>query len=335
MMPLKLIYDSSSPIYVQLYEQIRYFIINGILKAGIKLPSVDQLAKCLRIDRSTVVRVYRKLEFEGYVVSKPGLGTFVKGNHSKSEWAEAESMFKIADEAFRTVVENQLDPERFAHIVAARCAWWKGRVQEPVYVSRIGFVECELENLNVYSQELSRALNIQVEPILLSDIREGKDTVRDSLSGISIVVTTFFHLSEVRRLLPGKRVIGILASPTLIFISTIAQLPRGISLGVICKTARDSDFIIRWVKNIRPDVQIQSGSVKNPQTIAKALECSTCLILSAISRKGSVSISDDKGHTLLSRVTIVDDEAVAMLRELIRRELAGIAETAFDYRGGS
>jgi GntR family transcriptional regulator len=65
------------PVYLQIQAQIERRIAAGSLAQGDPLPSVRTLAKQLRINPNTVVRVYRELEFLGLVETRHGEGTFV------------------------------------------------------------------------------------------------------------------------------------------------------------------------------------------------------------------------------------------------------------------
>ncbi len=70
-----------SPLYQQLSEQIKVFIVKGLLKENEKLPPIRKLAQKLGVNNVTVVNAYRRLEQEGLLYSKIGSGTFVKPNH--------------------------------------------------------------------------------------------------------------------------------------------------------------------------------------------------------------------------------------------------------------
>lgn len=69
--------DSTQPIYVQLFEEIRGRILRGQMTPGTALPSIRELAAQVSISPNTVVQTYRELEARGLIVSRPGLGTFV------------------------------------------------------------------------------------------------------------------------------------------------------------------------------------------------------------------------------------------------------------------
>lgn len=78
-MELKVFIDSESdlPTYRQIYEQLRKAILAGYLLPGDRVPSIRELARSLRISRTTVTQSYELLHSEGYLQSLIGSGTFV------------------------------------------------------------------------------------------------------------------------------------------------------------------------------------------------------------------------------------------------------------------
>ena len=68
---------SDSPIYEQIYRQIKSCILSGQLKEGDLLPSIRSLAKDLRISVITTKRAYDELEKDGYIYTVAGKGSFV------------------------------------------------------------------------------------------------------------------------------------------------------------------------------------------------------------------------------------------------------------------
>ena len=68
---------AKTPLYQQLYQQIRDAILVGKLSANTRLPASRHLARTLSTSRTTVVQSYDQLISEGYLQTKPGAGTFV------------------------------------------------------------------------------------------------------------------------------------------------------------------------------------------------------------------------------------------------------------------
>lgn len=66
-----------SPLYQQVYANLRAAILSGELKGGTKLPSTRALAEELNVSRNTILNAYRQLMAEGYIESAQGSGTYV------------------------------------------------------------------------------------------------------------------------------------------------------------------------------------------------------------------------------------------------------------------
>ncbi len=61
----------------QIFEQIRTMILNGQLRGDDPLPTTRELSAQLGISRNTAVLAYERLISEGYIRTKPYVGTFV------------------------------------------------------------------------------------------------------------------------------------------------------------------------------------------------------------------------------------------------------------------
>ncbi len=68
--------SSEIPLYVQVKNQVRLAIDRGLLKPGMQMPTVRDLALKLQINANTVARIYADLEHEGYLARRRGVGTF-------------------------------------------------------------------------------------------------------------------------------------------------------------------------------------------------------------------------------------------------------------------
>ncbi len=68
--------SNNTPIYEQLYNQIKNLIISEELKAGDAIPSIRNLAKDLKISVVTTKKAYDDLERDGYSDTVPGNGAF-------------------------------------------------------------------------------------------------------------------------------------------------------------------------------------------------------------------------------------------------------------------
>lgn len=79
--------NKDEPIYIQIEKHIIDGIKNGELKKDSKLPSTREVSKFLNISRNSVISAYEKLESEGIIITKKGIGTFIS-IEGKSEFYE-------------------------------------------------------------------------------------------------------------------------------------------------------------------------------------------------------------------------------------------------------
>lgn len=107
-------YSDKRPIYEQIVERFRMLILNGVLEADEKLPSVRSLAIELSINPNTIQRAYAELERNGFVYSVKGRGNFVCANketlaHEKEKMLnELKGFVKVYREAGLTLEEVEI-----------------------------------------------------------------------------------------------------------------------------------------------------------------------------------------------------------------------------------
>jgi GntR family transcriptional regulator len=70
-------YNSGEPISHQVVSQIKWLVASGKLEPGGKLPSIRELAKELKINPTTVTRIYSELSADGVITLRQGQGAFV------------------------------------------------------------------------------------------------------------------------------------------------------------------------------------------------------------------------------------------------------------------
>lgn len=66
-----------TPIYEQIKIQLKDQILGGSLESESRLPSIRLLSKDLGVSVITVKRAYDDLEYEGYIYTIGGKGTFI------------------------------------------------------------------------------------------------------------------------------------------------------------------------------------------------------------------------------------------------------------------
>ena len=109
---------SGTPIYDQIYSQIKDQIISGALKQDELLPSIRGLAKDLRISFITTKRAYEELETEGFIYTLPAKGCYVAPKNV--ELLREENLKKIEehiDEIVRLAASCNLSKQEIMEMV--------------------------------------------------------------------------------------------------------------------------------------------------------------------------------------------------------------------------
>src|SRR2546422_835392 len=101
---------------VQLSWRLQALIASGRLSAGEKLPSVRSLADWAGVNVNTVRSIYARMEDEGLVVTRHGMGTFVADTANATPEVE-----RIVLEAVDQARAAGISPRDLA-IVAMVCA---------------------------------------------------------------------------------------------------------------------------------------------------------------------------------------------------------------------
>jgi GntR family transcriptional regulator len=69
--------ENPDPMYKQVCAQIKDAVGTGELSVNERLPSIREMAKALNVSGITIRRAYFELESQGYIHSRPGMGSFV------------------------------------------------------------------------------------------------------------------------------------------------------------------------------------------------------------------------------------------------------------------
>ena len=90
---MKFNFDNNVPIYIQLVEQLKIYIISGHIKPGERLPSVRDLALQTKVNPNTMQKALVELEELSLVYTERTNGKYVTTNESlinkyKKEYAE-------------------------------------------------------------------------------------------------------------------------------------------------------------------------------------------------------------------------------------------------------
>lgn len=78
---MKIEFDNNVPIYLQLLDYIKIYIITGQITCGSKLPSVRELANEFKVNPNTIQKALSELEDTGLIYTERTNGKFVTNDH--------------------------------------------------------------------------------------------------------------------------------------------------------------------------------------------------------------------------------------------------------------
>jgi DNA-binding transcriptional regulator YhcF (GntR family) len=231
--------SSGVPIYKQIVDQVEYMIEAGQLQDGDRLPSSRMLAAHLAINRNTVARAYAELRDQGYVYARRRTGMIVSGaGEARDKARTREEAREILKGSIARCLELGLSPDEISSLA------YHHSLQVERLEVKVSFVECNAERAGYFAGELSEQLDIPVTALVLSEFDPA------DLAGDDLVLTTFYHLSEVRRMardsgLDGSRpeVAAIVIAPHVRTLVRLAELPRSTRVGILYSTNDQAESI--------------------------------------------------------------------------------------------
>lgn len=197
------------------------------------MPTERELSGELQVSRNTVSMAYRELEQQGVLKSYQGKGTFVA--EEVKLWKDEdirEKIKKFVDLAFEEAIETGIDTDEFLEIVTERIEEKRRLINE---ISGI-YIECNIEQSRIFAAQLKERTNIDFKPLTVNDLKVMDKDTEELLQRSQIIITTFNHVNEVRRLTRNfnKKVLGVAITPDLETIVKIARFPIETKFYFVC-----------------------------------------------------------------------------------------------------
>lgn len=279
-MNFKIDRKSGIPIYIQVKGQIMDEIKNGNLKIGTKMPTERELSQKLNTSRNTISSAYNLLEQEGVLVSYQGRGTFVaEETKTWKQQSTRDKLFKIIDIGIEEALEQGLDPKEFLLLVDER-------VKEKEDVLRkvnAVFIECNIEQARVFAKELSQYANINVTPMVVSELINRDEKTQRTLEEAQLIIATFNHVNEVKEATVdiNKDVLGVAINPCLEAIVKIARYPGETKFGLVCISKEFQFKVENAIKSSGIDInEIHATTSRLEEDIKEVIRSTDVIIVS-------------------------------------------------------
>lgn len=306
---------SGIPIYLQLKKHIEYLINTGFWERGRQLPTERALAEELGISRNTVSVAYRELEADGLLTSFQGKGTFVAARDSaRRQRSREERLLRIIDASLSDALELGFSLDEFAAMVTRRT----GEKKELLSHLELTFVECNREQVDYFAKELELGSGVHILPLAIEDFEHVAPEVVEQLRRTEMVVTTFFHLDQLKRLIPERapEIIGIALDPDISTMVRVARLPRE-PIGLVCVSTLFADSVLKSLALAGlefPDVKVTTS--RSRQEVVRLLEEVSAVLVSP-SRRREVERNLPRQMEVIEFVYRPDEGSVNMLRSAL------------------
>ena len=182
---LDLVRADDLPLGAQLAWRLRALIGSGQLGPGDRLPGVRELASGAGVNVNTARAVYRRLEEDGLIESRHGLGTFVAEDAPVSPDLE-----RLAAEAAESAIASGVDPRELARAIYAGTG---PRAIEPARSPADAGAE-------VPPPDPEEPIEVAIEPGAEADERLGRQELRRQIARLEAQLASY--PADARR--PGE-----------------------------------------------------------------------------------------------------------------------------------
>lgn len=308
--------QSAVPVHVQLQTQIRHLISTGSLKPGMQLPTVRQLAGFLRINRNTVARALGALYQDGYLESHQGRGTYVAERPPAREGRAARSLERLAHDALERARRLGFSQEELVATLAAHAP--QRRDAKTGRLAAV-LVECNSEELTRYGEQIEAELPLKLERMLVDEFEARAAREPGFLMGCRLILTTFFHIHEVKRALPhdGPPAVALLSEANISVLLRLTELPEGTTVGLVCSTPRGSQNLLRSVQSAGlSHLTPVLASADDPWSVSRMLEQTRVVVCSEQAMPRLEGVLPPDVEVIFSH-RVLEPGSIELLRDMI------------------
>ena len=213
---------------------------DGLLVPGDRLPSERELSESLGVSRGTVKKAYDKLCTNGVTQSIVGSGTFISMGQdviSAGRKQQAlDSIENLVDQLYTGGFSYREIETHFNLVI--------NKYRTLSKLVHIAAVDCSPEALYTFEDQLGYIEQVEIDRILLSDLKDGKYP-RGYFNRYDLIVTTSTHYNELIERLPLMRnkIMQAVISPGTQTVIELAGIPKDKTAGVICMSRRYLEVI--------------------------------------------------------------------------------------------
>ena len=94
-------FDNNIPIYIQLLDYLKIYLISGVFKSGEKLPSVREFATTFKVNPNTMQKALAELENMNLIYTERTNGKYVTQDEKLIEKLKDEYAMTLANSYFQ------------------------------------------------------------------------------------------------------------------------------------------------------------------------------------------------------------------------------------------
>ena len=98
---MEFVFDNNIPIYIQLLDYLKIYLISGVFKSGEKLPSVREFATTFKVNPNTMQKALSELESMKLIYTERTNGKFVTEDKELIEKLKDEYALTLAKSYFQ------------------------------------------------------------------------------------------------------------------------------------------------------------------------------------------------------------------------------------------
>jgi GntR family transcriptional regulator len=119
--PFQLSLSDERPMYIQIMDNIKRYVITGQWQEGHALPSIREMAVTLKVSVITVKRAYQELEHEGIITTRRGMGSVIAEHINLASEQKNDELNNHLSEAIQLAQLLNISPnmlkKRLSHLI--------------------------------------------------------------------------------------------------------------------------------------------------------------------------------------------------------------------------
>lgn len=180
-------------------------------------------------------------------------------------------------------------------------------------------IECNWPELSRFREELEAELPLAVDRMLVEDLTERARRDPSFVREYGVVITTFFHIHEVKAALASEPVpvVALLTEANIPTLLRLSELPEGTTVGLVCGTPKGAQNLLRSVQSAGlTHLKTVLASADDPWSVERMLEVTSVVVCSEQAAEKLRGTLPPTVEVIMSNRTI-DRGGIDLLRALL------------------